>query len=81
MEEIANAQKLAQDILNKKKMSSYPRDNSEDEVLDPTFDSKDINSDKVDIPVPSSDEEDAPIVPRLKKQRKKRSTEQCVHVL
>ena len=74
MEEIANAQKLAQEILEKKKISSYPSDDSEDEVINPTI-NKEINSEKIDIPVLSSDEEVAHIVPKPRKQRKKRSTE------
>ena len=74
MEEIANAQKLAQEILEKKKISSYPSDDSDNEVINPTI-NKDINSEKIDIPVLSSDEEVAHIVPKPRKQRKKRSTE------
>ena len=74
MEEIANAQKLAQEILEKKKISSYPSDDSDDEVINPTI-NKEINSEKIDIPVLSSDEEVAHIVPKPRKQRKKRSTE------
>ena len=71
MEEIADAYKLAEDILNSKKMSNYPINelNSDDMNYENIS-----NNDEVDINLPSSNKE-VPFNPNPKKQRKKRSTE------
>ena len=68
MEEIADAYKLAEDILNSKKMSNYPINelNSDDMNYENIS-----NNDEVDINLPSSNKE-VPFNPNPKKQRKKR---------